>query len=214
MLQEDASNRSSSFDSYRERITNFSNEFDLGLFIYIVKRSLIWIALCLGLALAAAYIYLRYTAPTYESRSVIQLSQTNNAQKVLKMNDLVEDDNLRADVELLRSKFFIERMLRRLPLEISYYFKGQVLTTEYYTATFFRLTDVVVKDEDLRGKPISCTQKGPDGVTLSYAIGKEQFSFEQPMDGPFVTPHFTARVELEKGNTFQRDEDGTVFFVI
>lgn len=33
MLNDNAGDRSANFESYRERITNFSNEFDLGLFI-------------------------------------------------------------------------------------------------------------------------------------------------------------------------------------
>ncbi|MBK9287231.1 MAG: hypothetical protein IPN38_05970 [Flavobacteriales bacterium] len=73
-------------DSYRERITNFSNEFDLGLFIYIVKRSLIWIVLCILLAFSAAWIYLRYTPNTYDSKAIIQLKEHNNAHKVLEVN--------------------------------------------------------------------------------------------------------------------------------
>jgi hypothetical protein len=55
MLNDDVSNNAAQLDSYRERITNFSNEFDLGLFIYIVRRSLIWIGMCL-LWLSAQHI--------------------------------------------------------------------------------------------------------------------------------------------------------------
>ncbi len=46
MLNEDINDRNLNFESYKERITNFSQEFELGLFIYILKRSLIWITLC------------------------------------------------------------------------------------------------------------------------------------------------------------------------
>ena len=67
MLSEDISNRNSSFESYKQRITNFSNEFDLGLFLYIFKRSLVWITLCMLLSFSAAWIYLRYTPNTYDS---------------------------------------------------------------------------------------------------------------------------------------------------
>ena len=45
MLSEDISQRNLNFESYKERITNFSNEFELGLFLYIVRRSLLWIVL-------------------------------------------------------------------------------------------------------------------------------------------------------------------------
>ncbi len=74
MLNDEVSNRAAQLDSYRDRITNFSNEFDLGLFVYIVKRTLIWIMMCLVLAFCAGYLYLRYTAPTYASSVVLQLA--------------------------------------------------------------------------------------------------------------------------------------------
>ena len=70
MLNEDISKRNLNFESYKERITNFSQEFELGLFLFILRRSLIWITLCVLTALASALIYLRYTAPTYEDRSL------------------------------------------------------------------------------------------------------------------------------------------------
>jgi uncharacterized protein involved in exopolysaccharide biosynthesis len=156
MLSEEVNNRNSNLDSYRERITNFSNEFDLGLFIYIVKRSLLWISLCVLLSLAAAYIYLHYTAPTYESKAIIQMSQSNNARKVLEVSDISEDHSLQADVELLRSKFFISKALDRLPLDVSYYYKGRLLTYEYYNETAFTVEDHVLRDTTIRDRPIIC----------------------------------------------------------
>ena len=39
MLSEDIGQWNLNFESYHERITNFSNEFELGLFLYIVRRS-------------------------------------------------------------------------------------------------------------------------------------------------------------------------------
>ena len=154
MISEEGGARNNNLDSYRERITNFSNEFDLGLFIYIVKRSLIWIVLCILLALAAAYIYLRYTAPTYESKAIIQLSQHNNARKVLDVTDITEDKSIQADVELIRSKFFVGMALDRLPLAVSYYYKGQILTKEFYTESPYTLEDLVVADTLVLDRPM------------------------------------------------------------
>ncbi len=94
MLSEDISNRNSSFESYKQRITNFSNEFELGLFLYILRRSLLWIILILTTALTSALLYLKYTAPVYESRSIMQLDESNNAKQVLSMNTFAEDKTL------------------------------------------------------------------------------------------------------------------------
>ena len=79
MLNEDINSRNVNLDSYKERITNFSQEFELGLFIFILKRSLIWIVLCVLTAIASAFIYLRYTAPMYETRALLQVRESNTA---------------------------------------------------------------------------------------------------------------------------------------
>jgi hypothetical protein len=89
MLNEDINSRNVNLDSYKERITNFSQEFELGLFIFILKRSLIWIVLCVLTAIASAFIYLRYTAPTVRNtRSILQVRESNTAKKILSMEHL------------------------------------------------------------------------------------------------------------------------------
>src|SRR6187402_1399926 len=99
MLAEDISQRNLSFESYKERITNFSNEFELGLFLYILRRSLLWIMLCLLTAATSAEIYLRYTPKTYGSRAMLQLSESNTAKQVLAVTTFTpEGDDLQIDV--------------------------------------------------------------------------------------------------------------------
>lgn len=215
MLQEGPNERFVNLDSYRERLTNFSNEFDLGLFLFIVKRTLIWIALCVVLALSAAYIYLRYTAPVYESQSVMQLMQTNHAQKVLKISDnIVDDNNLRADVELLRSRFFMARMITRLPLTVSYYLRGQVLTTEFYTGSVYKLLDLEVTGEEVRGKPVECSDVGNDRVRLSYTVNGTTYTEEFGPDERVVMPHFHCRLQFAHGGKLEERPDGAYYFVI
>ena len=173
MLNDTVGNQAAQLASYRDRITNFSNEFDLGLFVYIVKRSLIWIAMCLLLAFGTAYIYLRYTAPVYASSTMLQLAQTNNAQTVLKMNEMMEDNNLQADVQLLRSKFFIAKAVGALPLEVRYFFQGQILTEEQYKQSFYKVTDVEVVNAAVREKPIYLGRLEDGRLELSYTVGTE-----------------------------------------
>ncbi len=215
MLSEDIGSRTASLESYRERITNFSNEFDLGLFLYIFRRSLIWIFLCILLSLAAAYIYLRYTAPTFESRSILQVSESNTATKVLQVNQLTEDKNLLADVELLRSKFFIAKALERLPLKVSYFYKGQVLTHEYYTQCFFEVRDLRVLDPQVLDVPVVCEFADDGFVRLTYAVQAQPYSESHPLDQPIRTPHFSCTITVSALNAFREtDPEGTVYFKI
>ncbi|MBK8948459.1 MAG: AAA family ATPase [Flavobacteriales bacterium] len=215
MLNEDVSQRNITLDSYRERITNFSNEFDLGLFLYIIKRSSVWIMLCIILSGAAAYLYLRYTAPTFKSGAILQIRESNNAQLVLEMNQFVEDKNLLADVELLRSKFFIDKALRKLPLEVSYFYKGQILTNELYTGTFFRIEDVEVLDPRVRDMPIFIDLKTEGKATFSYAVAGQPLTLTFDLNERITTPHFRCSVWLDDVAMMERMEaDGSTFFRI
>lgn len=40
MVDEEISKTNENFERYRERITNFSNEFELGLFLFVAKNLL------------------------------------------------------------------------------------------------------------------------------------------------------------------------------
>ena len=215
MLNDDASNRAANMDSYRERITNFSNEFDLGLFIYIVKRSLIWIATCLLLAFSAAFLYLRYTAPTYASNATLQLGQSNNAQTVLKMSDMTEDNSLQADVQLLRSKFFIAKAVELLPLRVRYFFRGQILTEEYYKQSFFRVNDLKVTDAGIYEKPITIRLLDDGSLELSYSIANTVKATTTDLGRRFSTPEFSGTINTVGGGKWPSDpERGTLFFTI
>jgi hypothetical protein len=56
MLQEDISKTTENFERYKERISNFSGEFELGLFLFIARKSILWIILFFALALAGSYV--------------------------------------------------------------------------------------------------------------------------------------------------------------
>lgn len=196
MLSEDISQRNLNFESYKERITNFSNEFELGLFIHILRRSMVWIALCILMAMAAAFLYLRYTAPIYESRAVLQLRESNTAKQVLSMSTFGEDKNLQADVELMRSRFFLGKALKRLPLQVSYYNRGQILTEEFYTRSFFIAHGIEVLDNAVMDLPIFVDLARPERVGVSYTIAGNTFEAEAPLYETLRTPHFTCRFSV------------------
>ncbi|HRF81889.1 MAG TPA: Wzz/FepE/Etk N-terminal domain-containing protein [Flavobacteriales bacterium] len=192
MISEDAnSSRNVNIESYKERITNFSQEFEIGLFLFILNRSLIWIALCMLTALASALIYLRYTAPTYEARSVIQLRSNNTAKEVLSMGAVVdESENIVAEVEFMRSKTFLSRIIDKLPLQVSYYNRGQILTEEYYTWSFFKVNDLQIQDSSIMDVPVNLIFDGRNGLKIWYTVAGVQFEGKFKTNERIRTKHF------------------------
>ncbi|HNU57680.1 MAG TPA: polysaccharide biosynthesis tyrosine autokinase, partial [Flavobacteriales bacterium] len=199
MLNEDVnSTRNVSFESYKERITNFSQEFEIGLFIFILNRSLVWIALVMLTALASAFIYLRYTAPTYEARSVLQLRNNNTAKQILSMNSFGEETQLlEADVELMRSKVFLARVIDQLPFEVSYYNRGQILTEEYYVWSFFKVHDLVIQDSSIVDVPVNLVFDGKDAFRLWYSVQGVQFEGTYKPFETLRTKHFSCRITVD-----------------
>ena len=113
------------YDGYKERLTNFSNEFDLGLFIHIVKKSFFWVLLAILVSAVAALLYLRYTPRVYKASTVIQLGEDEYSKGILGINQFGDDNSIQARLELLRSNLMIRQTLQKLPLEISYFAEGE-----------------------------------------------------------------------------------------
>ena len=99
------------------------------------------VALCTGLSLTAAWQYLRYATPQYESTAKIKLADVNEGPintTLLKNLDAFSGDNrTSAEVELVRSPLLLGRALDRVPFGQSTYRVGKVRTTELYRASPF-----------------------------------------------------------------------------
>lgn len=107
MIREDIDSGNSNFESYRQRITNFSNDFEFGVFIFLLRKSLWFLVVATLLGAVCAFLYLRYTPNVYQSKSVIQINITNQAADILNVGYGFEGvDELKTQVELIRSPMF------------------------------------------------------------------------------------------------------------
>ncbi|MGI4864401.1 MAG: GNVR domain-containing protein [Janthinobacterium lividum] len=100
-----------------------------------------------GLSLTAAWQYLRYATPLYESTAKIKLADVNEGvlnTTLLKNLDAFSGDNrTSAEVELVRSPLLLSRALDRLPFDLSTYRVGKLRTTELYRASPVQATIVL-----------------------------------------------------------------------
>ena len=142
------------YDEYRERLNTFSQEFDAGLFIHLLKKSLLWVVLVIVLSLVAAKIYLYYTPQVYEAKATLQLQEADAANRILDVSPFNEESSLEAKVELIRSKLLIAECLKNFPLEVSYYTQGEILESENYVLSPYRIEILEKKSQQGIGKPI------------------------------------------------------------
>src|SRR5688572_30037312 len=116
----------------RQNKVRLNTDFDLGLFLFVLKKRLPWIAIMFLLSLLGIFIYLRYTQPIYESSTVLQVRADNNAKNILNMEGYDPSEQLAEAIELLRSKVFFKRALSKLPVDVSYFTEGTFKANEQY----------------------------------------------------------------------------------
>lgn len=181
-----------------------NNTFDLDILKIILKRNWYWIVLFFALAITAAFFYLRYTKPLYESKSLIQISAENQGADVLDFNKFEDESSISKEIELLRSQLLFERALSDLDLKVSHYAEGDLLTEKRYGRNNFEIEPLSLKDSSLCNHNIyiSATDKEVK-ITLSGHKRKGEWLIEP--NKLLVTPFFDIKVNINDWNAFYED---------
>ena len=107
MISEDVKNNTDNLLRYRERIANFSKEFEVGLFIYLLRKSRWIYVLIIISAIFCANIYLRYTPEKFTSSSTLQINIKDQADELLNLYSFDQKSNINAEVALLKSEIIL-----------------------------------------------------------------------------------------------------------
>jgi capsular exopolysaccharide synthesis family protein len=115
--------------------------------LILALRNWYWFVLSLVVCMAVGKIYLRYMVPVYNIQSRLLVKQNNQgsaggSDPMSQINlDNSNNDVVNA-IEILKTRLLMRRTVRELNLNISYFMKGLVKSTELYrTAPFiFQLT--------------------------------------------------------------------------
>ena len=151
-----------SSDEYRERLNTFSQEFDLGLFVHLLRKSLVWVLGVLILTFVLSRLYLYYTPQIYEASAILQIQEDDAANKILDVRPIGEENGIDAKVELIRSNLLIGQCLESFPLEVSYYTQGEILSAERYVLSPYRVEIIEKRTPAIEGKQIPIQFNGDE----------------------------------------------------
>ncbi len=107
----------------------------------VIRKNLLWI---IGIFLAAnlaAYLTIRWTKDVYESESEMKLDIKQDATE-LGIKAVVEDQNINiisGEIEQIKSKVFLNRVIDSLDIGVGYYSIGKVLVDEKYKYSPIRI---------------------------------------------------------------------------
>lgn len=140
----------------------------------VVNKNIWIIGINLIIGLIIGFLYLRYTPPTYEASSIIQVQTQNKTNEILNIDDMYET-GLDPVIELLRSPEFLKRCFSILPLEVSYYKQGTFLSFELYKNSPFEV-NYQISNADLMNTPID-VRFNKSEINVSYKLNKKEYEF-------------------------------------
>jgi tyrosine-protein kinase Etk/Wzc len=135
---------------------NSSDSIDLKKLGMIITANWIWIVLMFLIINAGAYLFIRYTKDVYESESQMKLELKSEASE-LGIANMIEDKSrnlVSGEIEIIRSKLFLNRVTETTNFEVSYYSVGRVLNDELFTRAAAKITSYN-RDHSLYNIPIS-----------------------------------------------------------
>jgi uncharacterized protein involved in exopolysaccharide biosynthesis len=110
---------------------------------YKYVRFLPLFVLSVALTLFGAYVYLRYSIPIYKvAGSMAIKSEQGSGGRSDKFEDVFINDkaqNIQSEIEILKSKPLMQRVVNSLHLQFTYYAKGKIKTVNIYNQCPFRI---------------------------------------------------------------------------
>lgn len=112
-------------------------------------RFIPWFIISLALALIVAYTYLRYATPVYSSAGTLLIKTDEPSTSDEKLQQLFltdENQNIQNEMEVLRSRGLLERVVRKLHLETGYMAQGSIRSSNVYKQVPFQLDIFEIAD--------------------------------------------------------------------
>lgn len=169
-------------------------DFNLGLLISSIKKSLVWIILFLFIAALSVVLYLRYTTPIYESSGTLML-KSEKTGKILGTNSdflALDRNEILREIQLMKATSFMNRVYDSLDFEISYFIKGKtkLVSTELYPNPHFVFTDNIIYKAAIKGSKINIDFLKDGQAILNYYVDGKNRSQEIQIGENFETSYF------------------------
>ena len=201
-------------DNKKEKISGLNDELNIGLLISIIRSNTVLIVVIFCVFTLGAYLYLKYTPPVYLSASTVQLGQDSRTNALLQSTNITEQ-TIHQEIELLRSPVSINESLAKLPLDVSYMMKGEILSAELYGTSPFKLNYSILNNS-LYGVPISISFTDNYRVYLEYTLNGQLKAFESPIIDTLITEDFKFKLSVINFEQILQiqNEGGHQFYVV
>ena len=134
-----------------------------------------------ALGLLGSYMYLRYKVPVFKAGGTLLIKSTQNStSRGDKFDELFggnSSQNIQSEMEILKSRPLMQRVVKALGLEVSYYAVGRVKTVNIYKESPFLVNVLQLADSSrtfiFKVKTLNAQEFKLDKITTSYRFGQE-----------------------------------------
>lgn len=185
-------------NDYRDTDIKPNTELDLGLVIYIIRKSVWFIVTFFLISVGLAFIYLRYSQPIFQSTSVIQINDNSRATDILQLSKTDQSSNQIAEaIEQIRSKIFLKRVVEKSDIQISYYNEGTFKNNELYKSSPY-FVKFNIKKNNIYGVKIYIQFKNPGAGVLNFVVDGKNYSIPFSTNNVVNSPFFDLSIYLNK----------------
>jgi len=138
-----------------------------------------------AISLIGAYLYLRYATPIYNTTGTLVIKADQQGGKGDKFDDLFQGErgqSIHSEIEVLKSKGLMNRVVEKQDLQFTYYVKGKIRTINIYRESPF-----VLKADSLfnAASPFAIKLKFIDNNQFRVNSAPETVRFEQQFQNQF-----------------------------
>ncbi|MFT7589365.1 MAG: tyrosine-protein kinase Etk/Wzc, partial [Limisphaerales bacterium] len=174
----------------------FGEDFNLGLFLHITRQNLIWLVLFVVLFFSLVTIFLRYQVPVHQASSYLLLKK-NESPNLIDIEVLLKSDDPEAinqEIEIIRSPQFVNNALSELPLGISFFTKGNILTSGFYKNEPFSFSYDIL-DSIMIGRSVNFNVVDENYYTISYNSIEGLYEEKLQFGHIYNTPLFNIQID-------------------
>src|SRR5690606_3443149 len=114
-------------------------QIDVKAVIYNYLRHWYWFVISLALCLLIVFLYLRYATPEYSTSAKVLIKDEKKGGGAMDAAAVFSDlgmfqsnQNINNEIEVLKGKTLMYRVLQELNLHTTYYTQGKIKTSEIY----------------------------------------------------------------------------------
>ena len=193
------------------------DDFSLGLLIFVINKSIVWLILIIIFSVALSVLYLRYAPRIYQASTSLMLKEQKN-QQILGLSSVLGSTNsesqINQEMQLMKSNVFIDRVVSSLPLQIGYFKEGKTkfIITEVYTSSPFEVIGDVKKQE-IYNVQIYVKFITKAKVYLGFNMNGKEYEWTKDTSEVFDNEYFSVRIHLkDKDNVTPEDLSGIYYF--